>query len=356
MKKRIGFVGFGWIARDVHFPHYQKIADQCEITAVCDIDPKAIQNAKDKIGLSDDRLFTDYKKLIDSGLCDAIDICTPNYLHCEIAKYALNAGIPVSIEKPVGLNVSEVKEVEDLAAAKGLPVFVCFTWRHRPALRYLKDLLNEGTIGDLHHVYIKCIKDSALWPGRRLEWRFQKDKAGTGVLCDLGSHMLDLLNWLGTDIQGLTASYGSFVKRRQLIDSDEWGDVTTDDWANIIFDLKNGANATVALSRGCATCSALTEVEVYGRHGYLKFTENDITNITVNIEGKEPEQRAIPESYGDPNYMQQCVSFINLLNGKSDQYTSTISDGLQSQIILDAAEIAARDKRYVTITEVAEKI
>lgn len=356
MKKRIGFVGFGWIARDVHFPHYKRIEDECEITAVCDIDPKAIENAKAKTGLPDERMFTDYKELIDSGLCDAIDICTPNYLHCEIAKYALNAGLPVSIEKPVGMNAQQVKEVAELAKEKNLPVFVCFTWRHRPALRYLKDLLDAGEIGQLHHVYIKCIKDSGLWPGRRLEWRFQKEKCGTGVLCDLGSHMLDLLNWLGTDVQGLTASFGTFVKERQLIDSDEWGEVTTDDWANIIFDLKNGANATVALSRGCATCRGLTEVEVYGREGYLKFTESDITNLTVHIAGKEREQRAVPESYGDPNYMMQCVSFVNLLNGQCDEYTSTVSDGLKSQIILDAAEIAAREKRYVTIKEVTEKL
>ena len=356
MKKRIGIIGFGWIARDVHFPHYQRIADECEITAVCDIDPKAIQNAKEKTGLGDDRMFTDYKALIDSGLCDAVDICTPNYLHCEIAIYALNAGLPVSIEKPVGLCAEQAKEVRALSEQKGLPVFVCFTWRHRPALRYLKDLLAAGEIGELHHVYIKCIKDSGLWPGRRLEWRFQKEKCGTGVLCDLGSHMLDLLNWLGTDVQGLTASRGIFVKERQREDSDEWAEVTTDDWANIILDLKNGANAVVTLSRGCATCGGLTEVEVYGRNGYLKFTEADINNIAVHVVGKENEQREIPESYGDPQYMMQCVSFVNLLNGKTDEYTSTIRDGMKSQVILDAAEIAADEQRYVTIKEVADKL
>ncbi len=356
MKKRIGFVGYGWIARDVHTPHYKLIEDQCEITAVCDIDPKAIANAKAKTGLPDDRMFTDYKELIDSGLCDAIDICTPNYLHCEVAKYALNAGLPVSIEKPVGLNAQEALEVQKLAEEKGLPVFVCFTWRHRPALRYLKDLLDAGEIGDLHHVYIKCIKDSALWPGRRLEWRFQKEKSGTGVLCDLGSHMLDLLNWLGTDVQGLSARRGIFVKERQRVESDEWAEVTTDDWANIIFDLKNGASAMVALSRGCSTCKGLTEVEVYGRKGYLKFSESNMNFITVHVDGQQREERAIPESYGDPKYMRQCVSFVNLLNGVCDEYTSTIKDGLGSQLILDAAELAADEKRYVTMKELYDKI
>ncbi len=356
MKKRIGFIGFGWIARDVHFPHYKLIEDECEITAVCDISPVAIKNAKEKIGLSDDRIFTDYKELIDSGLCDAVDICTPNYLHCEIATYALNAGLPVSIEKPAGINCQEVKALDDLAKEKGLPVFVCFTWRHRPALRYLKDLVNDGAVGDIHHIYIKCIKDSALWPGRRLEWRFIKEQAGTGVLCDLGSHMLDLLNWLGTDAVGLMANYGTFVKTRQKVDSDEWADVTTDDWANITLDLNNGSSATVNLSRGCATCGGLTEVEVYGKNGYLKFTEKDAKNIFVHIVGQQGELTPIPESYGNPAYMRQCKSFIDLLNGKTDEYTSTLKDGLKAQLILDAAELAGREKRYVKLSEISDNL
>ncbi len=355
MKKRIGIIGFGWIAKDVHLPQYLQLTDACEITAVCDIDPAALGRAKEKTGLGDDRLFTDYKALIDSGLCDAVDICTPNHLHCEIAKYALNSGLPVSMEKPAGLCVEEVKEVAELSEQKGLPVFVCFSWRHRPTLRFLKDLVDGGSIGKLHHLYIKCIKDSALWPGRRLEWRFQKEKSGTGVLCDLGSHMLDLLNWFGADASGLTANRGIFVKERQLVDSEEWGEVTTDDWANLIFDLKDGANASVILSRGCATCPGLTEVEIYGDKGYLKFSEADKGHIKIcNYDGTD-EERPVPVSYGDPEDIKQSLSFINLLCGIRDEYTSTISDGLSAQILLDAAALATDEHRYVNISEIAEK-
>lgn len=352
MKKRIGIIGFGWIARDVHYPNYLTIADECEITAICDIDPKAIENAKEKTGLGDEAIFTDYKELIDSGLCDAVDICTPNYLHCEIAKYALNAGLGVSIEKPAGINATEVKEVEELGKEKGLPVFVCFSWRHRSGLRFLKDLVDEGTVGEIHHLFIKCIKDSALWKGRRLEWRFQKEKAGTGVLCDLGSHMIDLLNWLGTDVTGLQANYGAFVKRRQLIDSEEWGDVTTDDWANVILDLKNGSSANITLSRGCATCGAFTEVEIYGKDGYLKFNDAHSGEVTIRTTSGIDEVRTLPESYGDALYLHQCKSFIDLLNGKTTKYTTTIKDGLNAQYILDAAEIAGREHRYVNLDEI----
>ena len=352
MKKRIGIIGFGWIARDVHYPNYLTIADECEITAVCDINPTAIENAKNKTGLSEDRIFTDYKELIDSGLCDAVDICTPNYLHCEIAKYALNKGLGVSIEKPVGMNAKEVKEVEALAKEKNLPVFVCFTWHHKATLRYLKDLVDEGFIGDVDHMFIRCIKNSAFYKGRKLEWRFIKEEAGCGVLCDLGSHMLDLLNWLNVDAVGLLANFGTFVKERQKIDSEEWGPVTTDDWANLIIDLKNGANANVILSRGCSTCNDLTEVEIYGRNGYLKYSGSAGDRITVHTTDGVKEERMLPESYGTRHDLFQCKSFINLLNGKTDKYTTTLTDGLKAQYIIDAALLAGEERRYVKIDEV----
>lgn len=354
MKKRIGIVGFGWFARDVHYPNYQTVADQCEVTAICDIKESARQSARTKTGLADECIFSDYKEMIDSGLCDAIDICTPNYLHCEIAKYALNAGLPVSIEKPAGINAGEVKEVGDLAKEKGLPVFISFTWRHRNALRYFKDLVSDGKLGEIDHIFIKCIKDSAFIPGRKLEWRFKKEEAGTGVLCDLGSHMLDLLIWLGTDVQGVSANRGTFVKRRQMIDSEEWGVVTTDDWANLTLDLKNGSSATINLSRGCATCSALTQVEIYGRNGYICFNEAKPDVISLKPVGGEMQELPIPESYG--TFIHQAESFVNLLNGITDQYTSTIENGINVQIILDAAEIAGDEKRYVALKEIYNKL
>ncbi len=352
MKKRIGIIGFGWIARDVHLPNYRTIPDECEITAVCDIKETARQNAKDKTGLPDECIFEDYKALCDSGLCDAVDICTPNYLHCEIAKYALSKGLGVSIEKPVGMNRQEVMEVDALAKEKNLPVFVCFTWRHRATLRFLKDLADKGEVGELCHIYIRCIKDSGLWKGRRLEWRFQKEKSGTGVLCDLGSHMIDLLGWFGVPPVGLSANYGTVVKQRQLEDSDEWGEVTTDDWSNIIFDLKDGVSANITLSRACATISGLVQVEIYGKNGRLVFNEAERKIVTKQLTGEKEEKLEVPAEYGNPDVIAQCKSFIGLLSGKTDVYTSTLKEGLEAQRIIDAAEISGREKRYVYMSEV----
>lgn len=360
MKNKIGIIGYGGVARTNHKNSY-RLAKDAEVVAVCDINPRALERAKEDFGLSDDRLFTDCKEMIDSGVCDMVDICTPNSLHCSQAKYALMAGLAVSIEKPVGINSAEVEEVRALAEEKGLPVFVCFTWRHMPTTRFLKDTIDSGAIGRVYHCYIKCIKESGLWEGRRLEWRFQKEFGGTGVLCDLGSHMIDFLGWMNEDIVGLSANTGIFIKERQRLDSDEWAPVTTDDYANIIADLKSGATANIELSRCAKTEDQLVEFVIYGERGYICFSNRVGEGLEICYGDKETIKKgrqrvSTPEKYGTPGEIYQSQSFIDLANGESNVFTSTINDGLRAQMVIDAAIKSHEEKRYVTMAEIQQSL
>ena len=360
MRNRIGIIGYGWVASANHRNSY-KLSQDAEIVAVCDVNPKALEKAKEDFNLSDDCLFSDYKALIDSGKCDMVDICTPNSLHCEQAKYALHAGLAVSMEKPAGVNSKEVDEVRALAEEKGLPVFICFTWRHMPTTRFLKDTIDSGAIGKVYHCYIKCIKESGLWEGRRLEWRFREELGGTGVLCDLGSHMIDFLNWMNEDIVGLSANMGIFIKERQKLDSDEWAPVTTDDYANIIADLKSGATANIELSRCAKTEEQLVEFVIYGEKGYICFSNRVGEGLEICYGDKETiakgrQRVSTPDKYGVPGDIYQSQSFIDLANGKSDAFTSTINDGLRAQMIIDAAIKSHKEKRYVTLDEIKNSL
>ncbi|MCL2517688.1 MAG: Gfo/Idh/MocA family oxidoreductase [Oscillospiraceae bacterium] len=338
-KVRIGIIGFGGIARGAHLPGYKKCADEVEITAVCDIDDNALAAAATACNLPQDRLFKNYKNLIACAFVDAVDICTPNYVHCEIATDAVNAGKPFSVEKPVGINYDEVLALYNKAQNAGIPAFVCFTWRYRQYIRYIKSIIDKGVIGKLYHVYIRCIKESGLWKGRKLEWRFDKDKAGSGVLGDLGSHMIDITRFLGEEFESVCANSGTIVPTRQKIGSDEngkadYGEVTTDDWCNIIGMLKSGASVTIALSRCANTIEDLIEFELYGEKGAIKYT---YMNGAQSIEYSTPENKrqilVPPESFS----ANQSKSYIDLINGKVDAYTSQLIHGLECQKVIDAA-------------------
>ncbi len=355
--KRVGIIGYGWVAGANHKMSYA-IAEDVRIAAVCDLKPERLQVAKEEYGLTDDCLFTDYKALIDSGKVDMVDICTPNNLHCPIAKYALNAGLPVSIEKPVGMNAKEVAEVQALAKEKNLPVFICLTWRHMPTTRFFKDVVDSGIIGKVYHCYIKCIKESGLWDGRRLEWRFDAEQAGSGVLGDLGSHMFDFLNWMNEEIVGLSANSAIFVKERQKVDSDEIAPVTTDDSTSIIANLKSGATANIELSRCAKGLEQLVEFVIFGEKGSITFSNEVGEGLELNITGDEKGRHRVPtpEEYGKQGSIFQSQSFLNMTDGKTDRYTSTLDGGLKAQYIIDAAMRSAKEGRYVTIEEIKNEI
>ncbi len=355
-KKRIGLVGVGGIMNGTHISGYLG-CDDCEVTAICDISDAALKRTGDRLSIPENMRFKSHKDLLKCGCIDAVDIATSNDAHVPIALDALDAGFPVSIEKPIGMDFSQSAALRRKSEETGLPVFVCFSWRYRKFPRYMKKLVDEGTIGNLYHVYIRCIKDSGLWVGRRLEWRFQEDRASSGVLCDLGSHMFDMVRFFGEEFEDVYCDRGTIVKRRQKLDSDEWADVTTDDWANVTCRLKSGIGANVIISR-CATNEKDTiEFYLIGEKGSLKFLYQqgigEGLTICVGEDMKTNTFRdvEIPEDFAVGG---QSRSYVDLLQGNPDEYAATIAEGMLSQAVVDAAKLSSSCGRKITIKELYE--
>lgn len=352
MKKvRVGIVGVGGIANGVHIPGYLN-CDDCEITAICDIDEKRLKETGDRLNIPESARFTDYRDLINSGLVDAVDVATSNDVHVEISLAALSAGLPVSVEKPIGMTFEESLALRKKSEETGLPVFVCFSWRYRGTAQYMKKLIDDGEIGEIYHIYINCIKDSGLWEGRRLEWRFDEKRAGTGVLCDLGSHMFDAIRFFGKEIESVSCDRGIIVKKRQLLDSDDWADVTTDDWANATCVLDGGANATVILSRTAVAENNTTEFYVTGSKGALKLSSVKGETLELcsgeDLKTKTFKTLEIPAEFSGAN---QSRSFINIVKGIKDEFASDIFAGIKSQAAVDAAKLSSETGKKILIEE-----
>lgn len=355
-KVRIGLIGTGGICNGAHIPGYLQCED-CEITAICDINPKALEKTGDKLNIPMEHRYTDYRDLLKSGVVDAIDVCTSNDCHVEIAMAGLEAGFPVSVEKPIGMNFAESLALLQKSEETGLPVFICFSWRYRDFPRYMRYLIEQGTLGDIYHMYIESIKDSGLWPGRKLEWRFQEERASSGVLCDLGSHMFDAIRFFGQDVENVYCDRGTIVKQRQKIDSDEIGEVTTDDWANVVCRLKSGIGATVKLSRTTTTDKELTMFYVVGSKGGLRFVSDKGTSKLLICVGDDVptdtfREMEIPAEFATT---LQSRSFVNLVKGIPDAYASTIQEGIYSQAIVDAAKLSSQIGRKVSIEEMFQQ-
>ncbi len=350
---RIGIVGMGKIVMEwAHLSQYQKLTDICEITAICDIDEQKLNEAGDKMGIPQEYRFTDYRDLITCDQVDAVDIATWNCNHCEIAEAAVAAGKPYSVEKPVGMNYTETKHLYESTEKKGLPSFVCLSWRYRNYPRYMRYLVLGGKMGKIFHINVRCIKDSGLWPGRKREWRFERAKASSGVLCDLGSHMIDVVRFLGQEFREVFANTGIFIKERPSEETGELVPVDTDDWCNITAHLESEASCTIQLSRTAATFSSLVEIEILGETGrmlYVNANGKDTLTFT-DAQTKETEDLVPPEKFN----AIQSRSFVNLVNGIEDEYTAKLAQGVECQAVIDAALLSSTENRPILVSAIKD--
>lgn len=192
MKKlKIAIIGAGGIASYAHAPAYEKM-DNVEIAGVCDIiEEKAKIMAK---RFETDFYCTDYKKVFDIPGLDAVDICTPNYLHSIIAVDALNRGLNVFCEKPDAVSVAEAEKMKAAAEKNGKTLMVMRNNRYMGISSYLKSFIGDGRMGEIYAARCGWQRRRGI-PGKG-GWFTTKEQSGGGPLIDLGVHMIDLSIWL----------------------------------------------------------------------------------------------------------------------------------------------------------------
>lgn len=290
---RIGIIGCGGIANGRHITELLSIPD-CRITALCDIDGTALEKTADRIGIDIEHCFKNYKELVDCNEVDAVEICTPNYLHIPMAEYAALKNKPINVEKPLSLCADDAVHLNEMLMEKNLKNMISFSYRFFPAVRYAKYIINKGMLGKIVGVNVEYLKSSAFYEGRRLDWRFVKKYAGTGVLGDLAVHLIDMAQLLVGDFKRVSAMTGIIVKQRLKLDCDELADVETDDYCNFIAQLEDRRNgesvpASFAVTR-CALGHANTiKYDIFGTEGVLSFDLNnpDVLGVCIGKTDKE---------------------------------------------------------------------
>ena len=347
--KKIGIVGLGMIANGRHIPELLNV-ENCIITAICDIDENKLKSVGDSLNIPNQFRFTNYNDLISCDEVDAIEICTPNHLHVPIAVTAIKVGKPINIEKPISIDLPSCKPLLRAVKEKNIPNMMCFTYRFMPAIRYAKWIIDNGLIGDILNVDVEYFKDSGFIIGRRLEWRFQKEKAGTGVLGDLGVHLIDMAELLAGKITSVCAFTDIIVKERQKLDSDEWAKVETDDYCSFICNIENGIRGNFVISRCAMGKPNSVKFDVYGSKGTICFNMNnpDVLDVYSKLNddwNKKLITVDVPQNF----HTTQEAEFIKMLCGEPCDLLPTIEDGIRSQKILDAILKSSKNNCWVKI-------
>jgi len=294
--------------------------------------------------------FKDYMDLINCDEVDAVQICTPNYLHVEMATAAVKKGKPIEVEKPLGLDYKDTLPLTKALEENPVPNMMCMSYRFKPAVRFAKWIMNKNLIGDIISIDVQYLKSSAFMEGRRLDWRFVKKYAGTGVLGDLAVHLIDLATLLAGDLKKVSAQTKIIVKERKKLDSEEIAPVETDDYCSFIGEMDNGILANFLITR-CAIGNVNTiKFDVYATNGVISFNLNNpeelgvcIGEVDVKSDGLHTVK--VPKEF----YAKQEQSFVDLVNGKECEHLPKVEDGVKLQKILDAILESADKQKWVNI-------
>lgn len=206
---KCAILGFGGRGRG--YGNYLK-AEDTEFVAIIDSNPFVLQDAKEMLGLSDDKLFLSLEAFLEKKpACDFIYNATMDQLHYETSIKILNAGYNMLLEKPVTPNVEELLEIERLAEEKGCIVLVCHCLRYTPFYRKIKEIIDSGEIGKVMNLQL----NEHVWHGHfvnayvRGKWRSEKE-CGSGLLLAKSCHDTDLICWLNNGTRPVeVASFGN---------------------------------------------------------------------------------------------------------------------------------------------------
>ena len=211
MKKktlRIALIGCGGIAR-LHLDCFYRHEPRVELVAFCDIIPERANGYADGYAPAAAR-YADYRELLKDPSIDAVDICTPNDLHSEIAVAAFKAGKNVFCEKPDAIDAKKAAAMRDAAAKAGKLLMVMRNNRFTDAAKYLKKYVEAGRAGEIYAGRCGWQRRRGI-PGKG-GWFTTKARSGGGPLIDLGVHMIDLAVWLMGNPRPVAVSGQTFRK------------------------------------------------------------------------------------------------------------------------------------------------
>lgn len=188
-KIKVGMVGLGSIVEVAHLPALAKRED-ITITAACDLNVKRLNQLAKNYGIPNK--YVNGIEMIENEDLDAVVICTPNSTHIEYARAAAEKGIHIFIEKPIGVNIQEVKQMLELAKRNQAIVMVGMVNRFRRDIQIAKEYIDSGLLGDIYFVKAQLLRRRGTPKG----WFTNRSLSGGGVMMDIGVHILDATWWL----------------------------------------------------------------------------------------------------------------------------------------------------------------
>lgn len=311
----------------------------------------------------------DWRQVCSSDAIDVIHICTPNFLHMDMALAAIEADKHVYCEKPLALSANQARRMCRAAEAAGISTAVGFNYICNPLVRAARRMIASGEIGEIHEFRGSYREDYFADSATPYGWRCARDQAGAGVLADLGSHLICMAEFLLGPIDSVFGSLTTVHKSRPDAVSGEAREVENEDIAQALVVFERGCPGTMDISRVATGKKCGLEFEVCGSGGSIAFDQERMNELRLYRTGSGSRQgayRRILAGPQHPDYAAFCpapghglgindlkiIEVRNFLRSieTGEAIYSNFDTGCRVQEISDAIEISSRQKQWIGVS------
>jgi predicted dehydrogenase len=258
-------IGYGWIARAhahalLTVAHMAPLARRPALAAVAGRNADRVAGFAAELGFH--RSSTRWRDVVENDDVDVVVVATPVEAHAEAVTAALQAGKAVLCEKPLGVDPDETGALLELAEDAGVTQAVGFNYRYVPAVALAKALVASGRLGELRHYRGLYLQDYQV-----LGTQTRPSHGGAGAVLDY-AHVVDMLRFLAGEPEAVLAQTATFVSPNE-------------DQFAAVFELPNGATATLEASRCALGWKGRQRVELNGTAGSLWWDMEDPNRLHV---------------------------------------------------------------------------
>lgn len=360
----VGLIGAHTWADKAHLPGY-KAHERVDLVAVCDIDPARAQAMGEKYGAR--RIYTDAEALIADPDVQMVDVCTPTHTHLPLSLAAIGGRKHVLSEKPLHTLAEPAFDAARRADAAGVRTKLGFTFRYSPAIRQLKRWIDDGTLGEIFHIH--GFEQNPQWldpdfPLRQVAPDARRDQLIPSSIIGYGSHLIDLMRWLGGEFRSVASTMRNFIPDRVVRGEPGRQRVLIEDGAVALVEYASGTQGLLQTSYIAVGNYPGVEIRVYGSKGAavarlivefgvaetLTFATPDAVEFKPVTIGPEalPPGTTLGTPWPELYYRNLVRHFVDeILEDRPQE--CTFFDGAKSQEIVDAIILAHRERRWVDL-------
>ena len=338
-----------------------------KLVSICGTQEGPLRTAAKRYGFK--RYTASWKELVTDPEVELFINAGPNNLHAEPCLAAVKVGKHVLCEKPLARSADEAKQMWEAVKEAPIRNFCGFNYRFVPAIRLAKEMIDSKVLGRIYQFRAQYLQDWAM--DAPYGWRFDREIAGSGVVGDIGAHIVDLARFLIGEIESVTATTSTFIKERWGAECSERRKVNIDDGFAAVVQFDNGVIGVFEASWVCAGHKNYLAFEVSGEKGSIAFNLEDLNVLNVyqisDEKGMQGFRRVLVTEKEHPfcnvwwssghvlgwehAHVHLIWHVLEAIAKSKDikPYGATFEDGYKCAVICDAILHSASEKTWIKI-------